>query len=179
MEKPKIGAPEVVYKNPFMQVSQVRARFADFEKTFFVSHYGPRAGILLVKEGQALLIRAYRMLINDLSWEIPGGKVDEGETPQDAAVRECFEETGVRCRKVQPLLFVHPGLDTCDNPTHLFYCADFEEAGGHVNDPQEVAEVVWMPLALCLEMALRREILDSMTIHALLAHHVRQSRHEL
>lgn len=29
-------------------------------------------------------------------WEFPGGKIEPGETPQQAAVRECLEETGVR-----------------------------------------------------------------------------------
>jgi len=38
-----------------------------------------------------------------LKWEYPGGKVDFGETPQEAIVREVFEETGVRI-KVKKLL---------------------------------------------------------------------------
>ena len=38
-----------------------------------------------------------------LKWEYPGGKVDFGETPQEAVVREVFEETGIRI-KVERLL---------------------------------------------------------------------------
>ena len=35
-------------------------------------------------------------------WEFPGGKLDQGELPVDAAVRECLEETGVRLASLQP-----------------------------------------------------------------------------
>jgi 8-oxo-dGTP diphosphatase len=31
-------------------------------------------------------------------WEFPGGKIQAGESPEDAAVRECLEETGLRVR---------------------------------------------------------------------------------
>jgi mutator protein MutT len=39
-------------------------------------------------------------------WEFPGGKVELGETPQEAAVRECREETGLAVRVGDPLLEV-------------------------------------------------------------------------
>jgi len=46
-------------------------------------------------------------------WVQPGGHVDSGETPEDAALRETIEETGLAVRHVEPVqLFhvdVHPG----------------------------------------------------------------------
>ena len=36
-------------------------------------------------------------------WEFPGGKISDGETPADAAVRECYEETGVQVEVVSEL----------------------------------------------------------------------------
>ena len=49
-------------------------------------------------------------------WEFPGGKVEAGETPADAAIRECREETGVRLDNVQRIArhrhaYVHATLD--------------------------------------------------------------------
>ncbi len=43
-------------------------------------------------------------------WEIPAGRVDEGENPEDAAVRETTEETGWRPRGVTPLLSYYPAI---------------------------------------------------------------------
>jgi 8-oxo-dGTP pyrophosphatase MutT (NUDIX family) len=174
MDKPKIGAREVVYQNPYMRVYRVPVQFADFDKVFYVSDYGPRAGVLLVKEGNVLLVRQYRLLIDALAWEIPGGKVDANETLEEAAARECLEETGLRCRRLERLLYFHPGLDTCDNPTHVFYCADFEQSPSHQPDRQEVSELVWVPFSRCLEMVFAGEIVDSLSVNAILAYQVKQ-----
>ena len=82
--------------------------------------YKERAGLVVVREGQVLMVQQYRLIIDGLSWEIPGGAVDDDETPAEAALRECFEETGIQCTHPQPLLFFHMSVDTIYNPTHLF-----------------------------------------------------------
>lgn len=176
MESPEIGPREVVYKNQYQQIYRVSARFDGFQKQFFINDYGRRVGLLIVKGKEVLLVRQYRLLVNELAWEIPGGKVDEHETAEQAAAREGLEETCLRCRSLKPLLYFHPGLDTFDNPTFLFYTGDFEEVSDASFHPQEVSERVWVPLARCLDMVFAREIVDSLTIAGLLAYHTLQSR---
>lgn len=171
MHSPQLESREVVYKNRYQQVYRVVANFSGFTKEYFVTDYGQRAGIMVEQEGSLLLVRQYRLLIDRLSWEIPGGKIDDGETPEVAAVRECLEETGIRCRNLKPLLFFHPGLDATANPTHLFYTHEFTETKEKHLNPQEMCEHVWIPLSRCLEMVFTQQIVDSMSILALLAYH--------
>ena len=90
-------------------------------------------------------------------------------------MRECLEETGIRCANPRPLLFYHTGLDTVYNPTHLFYSDEISEA----HEPQsihqqEVASWEWLPLARGLEMIAATQIQDNFTIAALLAYRVLQ-----
>ncbi len=165
------GSQEIVYENQYQKVHRIRVDFADYTKEYFVTETGEHAGIAVVHAGSVLLVRQYRLLINTMSWELPGGKVDDGETPQAAAVRECPEETGVRCLNPRPLLFYHAGLDTVYNPTHIFYSEEVEE-GRDLRSihPREVTGCEWIPLDRCFEMIVAGEILDCFSIVGLLAY---------
>ena len=67
--------------------------------------------MLVISDKNVLLVRQYRLLINRISFEVPGGKVDEGETPENSAKRECMEETGVLIHNLKPLIEYDPDLE--------------------------------------------------------------------
>jgi 8-oxo-dGTP pyrophosphatase MutT (NUDIX family) len=115
-------------------------------------------------------VRQYRLLLDRISLEIPGGRVNEDETPADAAVRECLEETGVRCHELKPLLVFQPGLDTLHNPTHLFFSEECEEVGERFIHREEVTDTSWIPLSECKAMIFSGQIVDSLSIISLLAY---------
>ena len=171
----EIGPRELVYENPYQQIFRVAAKFEGFQKQYYVNFYGRKAALLVVDGDKLLLVRQYRFLVNGLAWEIPGGRVEQNETPEQAAIREIVEEAGVRCGNLQPLAFAHPGLDNFENPTFLFYTKTFEKLHS-VTDPQEVVECAWIPLQQAVEMVFRREIIDSMTIIGILTYHALQQQ---
>jgi 8-oxo-dGTP pyrophosphatase MutT (NUDIX family) len=115
-------------------------------------------------------VRQYRLLIDALSWEIPGGRIEDAETPEQAAVRECFEETGLECRNLEPLLSFHPGLDTMHNPTFVFHSNQFEETANFQMDSHEVVHREWVPLDECISRIFDNQIVDSLSIVSLLAY---------
>lgn len=166
----------MVYQDRNQKIHKVLARFEGFTKEDFVSDYDQRAGILAVRDNQVLLVRQYRLIINDISYEIPGGRVDDGETPETAAVRECLEESGVRCQNLKPLLRFHPGLDTLHNPTHVFYTEDFVETTGEHLKLCEVIRHLWIPLGRCIEMVFAGQIVDGLSVVALLAYQKLKAR---
>jgi ADP-ribose pyrophosphatase len=176
MQSPQLGLHETVYKDRFQHIYRVVADFGAFSKEYFVRDSGQRAGVVVVRRASVLLVRQYRLLINDLSWEIPGGKVDDGETPEVAAVRECLEETGLLCRNLQPLLHYHPGLDSLHNPTYLFSTNAFVEHNSAVNNPEETVAHAWISLARCIDMIFAHQIVDSFSIVALLAYQTQMRR---
>jgi ADP-ribose pyrophosphatase len=163
-----ISSPELVYQDHLRRIYLKVAEFEGFTKQYLVSNSGERAAVLVTCGSYILLVRQYRLLINDISLEIPGGKVDDGETTEKTAIRECQEETGVECRNLKYLLNYYPGLDVTDNPTFIFYS----------NDPIQTSitrteRSLWLPLDICLEMIFTGKIQDAMTIIALLTYSIR------
>ena len=136
----------VDYRNPFMEVRHTSADFGTYSKEYFVVELGPRAGIVPMKDGRVLLTRQYRFLIDATSWELPGGRVDDGETPEIAAVRECIEETGVECRGLRKLVEYFPGLDNFNNRTTLFVSEDTRTVAEFEPVDSEVVEIRWFAL---------------------------------
>lgn len=170
-DSPRIGVRQTVYEDKYQLIYRATVDFGDFTKEYFVREAGERAGIVAVRGGSVLLVKQYRFLINRPSLEVPGGGVDDGEPPEETAVRECLEETGVRCINPRPLIFYHAGLDTTHNPTHIFYSDEVAEAP----EPQsihatEVSGHEWVPLTQCIEMIHDGQIMDAFSIIALLAY---------
>ena len=158
---------EIVYRDHNQTIQRVVARFDRFDKEYFVSDHGERAALVAIRGREVLLTRQYRLLINGLSCEIPGGRVDDNESPEDAAIRECLEETGIRCANLKPLIAYHPSLDVWKNFTRIFYSEEYREMSKELSDHR-----IWVPLAKCIEMIFSRQISDSMSIAALLAYQV-------
>lgn len=158
------------YKNPHMEVNYTSANFGNFSKEYFVVELGPRAGVIALNNDNILMTRQYRFLIDGMSWEVPGGKVDPGETPEHAAVRECIEETGFKCRNLKPLVEYYPGLDNFNNRTTLLYTEDVEITSPFSADETEITEIAWIPFSDCLRMVFSGEILDALTVTGLLAY---------
>jgi len=174
MRRKSATPPKLDYRNRFMEINHSRADFGTFQKDYFVVDLGPRAGIVAVREGCVLLTRQYRFLIDDYAWEIPGGRVDAGETPEVAAVRECIEETGIRCGGLRLLVTYYPGLDNFDNRTTLFRSDEIEVVAPFVANEAEVVEIRWIPLQECLDMVFSGAILDALTVTGLLACRTRE-----
>src|SRR5579871_590527 len=80
-------------------------------KRSIVQHRGSAVMMAVDDKKRILLVRQYRLPARQYLWELPAGKLDEGETPLQAAKRELIEETGYRARTWKKLasFFVSPG----------------------------------------------------------------------
>ena len=159
-----------VYRNERFQVFQMEVVSGAWVRDYFVIEHGRRAGLVVIRGDDVLMVRQYRMFIEGLTWEIPGGGVRHGESPEQAAVRECLEETGLNCENLKPLLQYHVGLDVVHNPTYLFHTSDFQEVDAAHGDGEEIIGQSWIPLSDCVQMIGEGQIKDSFSIAALLSY---------
>ena len=119
---------------------------------------------------RVLLMRRHLFIVDRWVWELPGGYVDDGEDPAEAAAREVEEETGWRLRGVEFVMSCQPLIGNADYPQDLYLARGADLAGEPEVD--ETAEVGWVPLDEAAAMIARGEILGAVTIigvqHALL-----------
>ena len=163
-----IKSQGIVYEDEYKKIEKITAEFDGFNKEYFVSDFGEKAAVLVVRNNNVLLVRQYRLLINKLSYEVPGGKVDSGESQEEAAIRECFEETGVLCSNLKPLIAYDPDLEYTRNHTYVFYTHESE------NEKTQVScKYKWVPFTDCLKMIENGKITDSLSIITILAYKVK------
>lgn len=176
MDSPQLSDSQVVYQDKNRKIYEIIANFGGFCKEYLVSDSGSRAGVVIVHKQSILLVRQYRLLVDRLSWEIPGGGINEDESAETAAIREVKEESGILCKAINPLLNFQPGMDTNKNPTHIFYSDDWDDYGTAETDPSEVTERSWVPVDRCIDQIFAGEIVDGMTIIAILAYVAKNRR---
>ncbi|MFT3893018.1 MAG: NUDIX domain-containing protein [Anaerolineales bacterium] len=111
-----------------------------------------RAGIVLIEDGKVALIERHRAGLN--YFVFPGGGVDEGETPEQAAVREAMEELGVEVTIKQKVAVIHFGQST-----QIYFLA--EQVGGEFgsgtgeeytdSDPNDPDEGIYIPIWMSID----------------------------
>jgi ADP-ribose pyrophosphatase len=77
-----------------------------------ITHPGSVVVLPVLPDGRVLLIQQYRYAARQYLWELVAGRIDEGETPREAAERELREETGYRAKRFRTFLefFPTPGF---------------------------------------------------------------------
>jgi ADP-ribose pyrophosphatase len=118
-------------------------------------------------EPRVLLERQYRHAAQSMMWELPAGRIDDGETPLTAAKRELLEETGFAARHWKRILhfYVSPGfLDE----TMTIYLAQGLQQGKAQPEPDEKIAIQFFTLSQARQMVISGRIRDAKTISAIL-----------
>ena len=158
-----------VYANRWISVREDLVGLPDGRTTVYgVVSCGHCVGVLpFVDSDTVLLVRQYRYVAGRPTWEMPTGGVHPGETLEQAAQRELAEETGHRAQHLAHVSTYHTSKSVVDETAHLFLGYDLVSAPVSP-DETEFITVRLFPFGVALEMVLSGEIVDSMTIVAVL-----------
>jgi ADP-ribose pyrophosphatase len=140
-----------------------------------VRHRGSVAALPVHADGRLVLVRQYRHAVAADVWELPAGRLDPGETPEQGALRELEEEVGLRAGRLERLAtyFTTPGF--CDEVMHLFRASELQEVPARPEADERI-EALSVTLSEAREMLRSGELREGKTLVAVLLESERRLR---
>ena len=165
----EVLSSEVAFEGPLFRVlrEEVREPGDKTSSRDIIRHNGSVVILAVVdaskKDPLIVMERQYRHAAGQYLWEVPAGKMDEGEERLAAAKRELKEETGYRAKKWTKLgrYFASPGFL---GEWMQVFLAEGLIAGEATPEEDELLEVVLVPLSEVLQMIDEGKILDGKTL---------------
>jgi len=130
-----------------------------------VRQRGSVAALPVLPDGRVVLVRQYRYAVDAFVWELPAGRRDPGETPEEGARRELEEEVGFRALDLEPLLVFWTTPGFCDEVMHLFRATGLQPVPPRPEADERI-EPATFTLEEALDMVKRGEIREGKTLVA-------------
>ena len=162
----------IVYEGRVFSVEVERRRFPNgAEHEVAIVRHAPSVVLIpLEDDGRVVIIRQYRAPLDRETWEFPAGRLNEGESAEDAARRECEEEIGFVPHRLERLCRLYPAPGFCDEALIVFRASDLRPpAPDAPHKPDEDEDITTRTVALAEVRAMleRGEIVDLKTAYAL------------
>lgn len=170
----KTTGSEKTYQGKVFYVTRDTAELEDGKEVQrdVVHHSGGVCVVPLTEKGTVLMVKQFRYPMQQVTLEIPAGKLEAGEDPADCGRRELREEAGRTCGKYTPLgkLFPTPAYDT--EVIHMYLAQELSAPEAQDLDDGEFLDVTELPLEQAVQMVMDGEIPDAKTQIALLKTYV-------
>jgi ADP-ribose pyrophosphatase len=131
-----------------------------------VEHPGSVGIIPIDNDGNVILIKQFRYPVGEVLWEIPAGKLDPGEKPEDCAIRELEEETSFIAGRIEKVASFYTSPGFSGEMMHLFIATDLIP-GTAEPDQDENIKVFNLSREAVETMMTNGEIRDAKTLLAL------------
>ena len=169
--KPEILAKQTVAQSKLFSIESLDLKFSNGERrTYERMKPSGRNAVMMVpitEQGDILLVREYAAGTERYELGFPKGLIDQGETPDEAAVRELKEEIGFGARKLTPLKEVILAPSYFSSKMTLFIAEDLYPEQLEGDEPEPLDIVRW-PLAQGEELLTHLDFCEARSITALL-----------
>ena len=158
-----------IYSGRIIHVKEDTVRLPDGKTAGreLVLHNGG-VGVIAVDENMCVpMVRQYRKPFDEVVLEIPAGKLEKGENPYDAGLRELCEETGYTAEKYRFIGKSYPSPGYLSEVISLYLAEELRFVGQRP-DPEEFLEIEKIPLVRLYQMVMSNEITDAKTQIAIL-----------
>ncbi len=155
---------EDIFKGKIFDIARHTVELENGETTLrdIVYHNGGCCVVAIDDDGNLLMVKQFRFPTGQELYELPAGKLEKGENPTAAAMRELEEETGYRTDSLSLLSVFYPTPAYCSEQIYLFMADKLIESTQHLDDG-EFLSIEKIPFADAVQMVLNNEIVDAKT----------------
>lgn len=162
----------IIYKGRVFSVEVGRRRFPNgTEHEVAIVRHAPSVVLIPFEDdGRVVIVKQYRAPLDREMWEFPAGRLNEGESAEDAARRECEEEIGRVPHRIERVRGLYPAPGFCDEELIFFRVSDLRApAPDSPHEPDEDEDITTRTVAVAEARAMldRGEIVDLKTAYAL------------
>ena len=166
------GSNEEVFSGRLLKVQRDHVTLPNGNDTTreYIRHPGAVAIVPVLEDGRVVLVKQCRYPLGTLLWEIPAGKLDQGEAedPDECAKRELSEETGYDAAHWQRLVSIATTPGFSDEIIHLYKAWGLQEYAQHTDEDEFIGVQAFSPEQL-KKMIAEGELYDAKTLCALYA----------
>jgi len=129
-----------IHKGPWATLRSDRCEMPDghIVEDYYVLEYNNWVNaVAITEDNDVLMVRQYRHAAGIISLEIPGGVIDDGETPEQALRRELLEETGYQFDDFELLCTIYANPSTANNHTYCYLARGGKKVQEQQLDNQE------------------------------------------
>ena len=160
---------ESIFKGQLLDVRKDSVQLPNGGKATreWIKHPGAICCVPILPDGRLALIKQYRYSVQSEMIEIPAGKLDPNEKPEDCAVRELKEEIGFHSNKLTFLTIMYPAIGFANEKMWLYLAEDLVLSKAK-SDSDEFIELIPTEIDKALKMIWDGKITDVKTIIGLL-----------
>ena len=160
---------ETVYRGSFIEVEKRKYELCSGREAFrdIVVHPEACAVVAVDDDKNIYLVEQYRAAFDKILLEIPAGKIDPGESPEECVERELEEETGLKAGRFTLLssIAVSPGI--CTEIIHIFITEELSLGEANPDDDEHLL-VSKMKLEEARKNVLKGTFSDAKTVSGIL-----------
>ena len=165
----KMKGKKELLKTVVLSVNEIDSEAPDGNNGKYIVMDAPDWVIVIPVLGENfLMVKQWRHGNNSLSIEFPGGVINQGEKPEDAARGETEEETGYKAGKLTYLGCANPNPALMSNRVHFFAAEELEGTGHQHLDDDEYVEYMQIPQKEVYEKIGTKEYPHALMMSALL-----------
>jgi ADP-ribose pyrophosphatase len=151
-----------------LQVDEVELPNGKTSKREIIKHPGAVAILPITDDGKIVMVEQFRKALERTLVEIPAGKLEKGENPQDCARRELEEETGYVCKNLDWIISFYTSPGFADEIVHLYVATGLSEKVDAAKlDEDEFVNIVELSLSEANRYIEEKKIYDAKTAYAI------------